>query len=95
MKSLIPLIAVSLFAQQTTFKSQTNLVIVNLSAKDKAGRPITNLKKEDVEIPRRRRRQDIGVFELQMLSGEPRRSPSAPTLPALLRREPRLPPERP
>ena len=71
MKDLLVLIAFSLFAQQPTFRSETKLVIVNLSAKDKSGRPITNLKKEDVEILEDGVRQDIAVFELQQLSGEP------------------------
>ena len=50
MKRLLPLVAITitLLAQTPTFQTQTNLVIVNLSAKDKAGRPITNLKKEDM-----------------------------------------------
>ena len=46
-------------------------MIVNLSAKDKAGRPITNLKKEDVEILEDGVRQEISVFEFQKLAGEP------------------------
>ena len=71
MKRLLPLIAITLFAQQPTFRTETNLVIVNLSAKDKSGRPITNLKKEDVEILEDGVRQEISVFELQKLSGEP------------------------
>lgn len=71
MKRLLPLIAITLFAQQPTFKTETRLVIVNLSAKDKSGRPITNLKKEDVEILEDGVRQQISVFELQRLSGEP------------------------
>ena len=43
MKKLLPLIAITLFAQTPTFRTESKLVIVNLSAKDKAGRPITNL----------------------------------------------------
>src|SRR3954464_9210788 len=73
MKNLLPLIAITitLLAQAPTFQTQTNLVIVNLSAKDKAGRPITNLKKEDVEILEDGVRQEIRVFEFQKLTGEP------------------------
>src|ERR1700690_4596617 len=73
MKRLLPLvaIAITLLAQTPTFQTQTNLVIVNLSAKDKSGRPITNLKKEDVEILEDGVRQEISIFELQKLSGEP------------------------
>jgi len=71
MKRLLPLIAITLFAQAPTFRTETNLVIVNLSAKDKAGRPITNLKREDVEILEDGVHQEIGVFEFQKLAGEP------------------------
>jgi VWFA-related protein len=72
MKRLLPLLAITitLLAQTPTFQTQTNLVIVNLSVKDKAGRPITNLKKEDVEILEDGARQEISVFEFQKLTGE-------------------------
>ena len=71
MKILLPLIAITLLAQTPTFRTETNLVIVNLSAKDKAGRPVTNLKKEDVELLEDGVRQEISVFEFQKLAGEP------------------------
>jgi VWFA-related protein len=71
MKRILPLLAITLFAQQPTFRTETKLVIVNLSVKDKAGRPVTNLKKEDVEILEDGVRQEISVFEFQKLSGEP------------------------
>jgi len=71
MKRLLPLLAITLFAQTPTFRTETNLVIVNLSAKDKAGRPVTNLKKEDVEILEDGVRQEVSVFEFQKLAGEP------------------------
>ncbi len=63
--------AIALFAQNATFTTETKLVIVDLTVKDKSGRPITNLKKDDIEIFEDGVRQDIGVFELQKLSGEP------------------------
>jgi VWFA-related protein len=71
-KSLLALIigtavVMSLSAQ---FTADTKLVIVNLSAKDKSGKPIMTLKKEDVEIFEDGVRQDIKVFELQKLEGE-------------------------
>lgn len=76
MKLLSSIIALTLFtvllgAQEPVFKSETKLVIVNLSVKDKSGEPITNLKKEDIEVLEDGVRQDIRVFELQRLSGEP------------------------
>lgn len=58
---------VSLSAQ---FTAETRLVIVNLSAKDRSGRPIMTLKKEDVEVYEDGVKQDIKVFELQKLDGE-------------------------
>jgi VWFA-related protein len=71
-KSLLALIlgciiAMSLSAQ---FTAETRLVIVNLSAKDKSGKPIMNLKKDDVEVFEDGVRQEIKVFELQKLDGE-------------------------
>jgi VWFA-related protein len=71
-KSLLALIvacvvAMSLSAQ---FTAETRLVIVNLSAKDKSGKPILTLKKEDVEVFEDGVRQEIRVFELQKLDGE-------------------------
>jgi VWFA-related protein len=71
-KSLLALIlgciiSMSLSAQ---FTAETRLVIVNLSAKDKSGKPIMTLKKEDVEVFEDGVRQEIKVFELQKLDGE-------------------------
>ncbi len=63
----VSIVVVSLPAQ---FSAETRLVIVNLSAKDKSGRPIMTLKKEDVEVFEDGIRQDIKVFELQKLDGE-------------------------
>jgi len=52
MKRLLVLTAAALFAQDSTFKSDTKLVIVDLTVRDKSGRPITNLTKDDVVILR-------------------------------------------
>ncbi|HKD37409.1 MAG TPA: VWA domain-containing protein, partial [Pirellulales bacterium] len=71
MKNFLVLIAVSLFAQDVTFKSETKLVIVDLTVKDKSGRPVTSLKKEDIALFEDGVRQQISVFELQKLDGEP------------------------
>lgn len=71
MKKLIALTALSLFAQEATFKSETKLVIVDLTVRDKSGRPITTLKKGDLELFEDGVRQDIRVFELQKLTGQP------------------------
>src|SRR5690349_10875324 len=70
MKSLLLLIAASLFAQEVTFKTETKLVIVNVSIKDKQGKPITTLKKEDVEILEDGVKQNLAVFELEQLNND-------------------------
>ncbi len=49
-RSLFFFVAAILLAQDATFKTDTKLVIVDLSARDKSGRPIMNLKKDDVEV---------------------------------------------
>ena len=54
-----------------TFSTGTRLVIVDLSARDKNGAPIINLKKEDVEVLEDGVKQELRVFELQKLEGEP------------------------
>ncbi|HTB11318.1 MAG TPA: VWA domain-containing protein [Bryobacteraceae bacterium] len=64
---LASVVAMSLSAQ---FTAETRLVIVNLSAKDRSGKPILTLKKEDVEVFEDGVRQEIKVFELQKLDGE-------------------------
>ena len=70
-RSLFFFVAAILLAQDVTFKTETKLVIVDLSARDKSGRPIMNLQKDDVEVYEDGVLQKIAVFELQKLSGEP------------------------
>jgi VWFA-related protein len=71
-KSLLALILGSIIAMSLSaqFTAETRLVIVNLSAKDKSGKPIMTLKKEDVEVYEDNVKQYIRVFELQKLEGE-------------------------
>jgi VWFA-related protein len=57
--------------QPFTFTTGTRLVIVDLTARDKNGHPITTLKRDDVEVLEDGVRQEIKVFELQRLDGEP------------------------
>lgn len=68
----------ALIAQDQTpiFKASSNLVIVNVSVKDKSGRPVTTLKKEDFTLLEDGKPQTLSVFELQKLDGE-----ALPTLP--------------
>ena len=58
-----------------TFKANTNLVIVNVAVKDKSGKAIEDLKKDQFTLLEDGKPQQIAVFELQHLNGE--------TLPAL------------
>jgi VWFA-related protein len=61
-------VGMSLFGQ---FKSETRLVIVDLTVKDKSGRPMTNLTKEDFQVFEDGAKQDVSIFEPQTLSSEP------------------------
>jgi VWFA-related protein len=67
---ILPLLALTLFAQDVTFKVESKLVVVNVSVKDKSGNTITDLKKEDFEVLEDGKAQSIGVFELQKLASD-------------------------
>src|SRR6202047_4318893 len=72
---LLLLVAASLlcqkeFAQEVTFKTETKLVVVNVSIKGKDGKPLTTLKKEDIEIYEDGVKQELAVFELEQLNNE-------------------------
>src|SRR6202012_1347177 len=58
-----------------TFKTNTNLVVVNVAIKDKSGKAIEDLKKEQFTLLEDGKPQQIAVFDLQHLNGE--------TLPAI------------
>jgi len=58
-----------------TFRANTNLVIVNVAVKDKSGKAIEDLKKEQFTLLEDGKPQTIAVFDVQRLNGE--------TLPAL------------
>jgi VWFA-related protein len=71
MKSLFLLVAAAtLFGQEYTFKAETKLVIVNVTVKDKSGKPITTLKREDFEIYEDGVKQEVGPFEVEQLSND-------------------------
>jgi VWFA-related protein len=70
MKPILLLVAASLFAQEVTFKTETKLVVVNVSIKGKDGKPLTSLKKEDLEIYEDGVKQNLAVFELEQLSND-------------------------
>src|SRR5580692_6672264 len=72
------LLCAGLLAQEQpapTFKTNTNLVIVNVAIKDKSGKAIDDLKKDQFTLLEDGKPQQIAVFELERLNGE--------TLPAL------------
>ncbi|MCU1262591.1 MAG: hypothetical protein JWO80_5476 [Bryobacterales bacterium] len=62
----------SLAAQQAdpVFKSSSNLVIFDVTVRDKSGKEIQNLKKEDFTLLEDGKAQPISVFELQKLSSD-------------------------
>src|SRR5579862_487141 len=75
MKPILLLVAAALltqreFAQEVTFKTETKLVIVNVSVKGKDGKPVTSLKKDDIEIYEDGVKQSLAVFELEQLSND-------------------------
>ena len=53
-----------------TFKSNTNLVIINVTVRDKSGKPIDSLKKDDFQLLEDGKPQAISVFELQKLESD-------------------------
>ncbi len=56
--------------QSPTFRTNTNLVIVNVAVKDKSGKPIEDLKKEQFTLLEDGKPQQISVFELERLDGD-------------------------
>lgn len=57
-------------AQEPTFTSNTNLVVVDVSVKDKSGKVLPNLGKNDFEVLEDGKPQQISIFEFQRLEGE-------------------------
>ena len=76
-----------------TFKSNTNLVIINVTVRDRSGKPIANLKKDDFTLLEDGKPQAISVFELQQLSSEAL-PPAIEAQQTLLRRDAAPPPPR-
>ncbi|PWU12036.1 MAG: VWA domain-containing protein [Terriglobia bacterium] len=73
MRKLAPvlLISLSLTAQQAdspaTFKTTTNLVIVDVFVRGKGGKAVENLKKEDFTVLENGKPQQIGIFDFQRI----------------------------
>jgi len=69
---LLPVTAQQPAAQApVTFKANSNLVIVNVSAKDKGGLPVEGLKAEDFTVLEDGKPQKVSVFEYQRISSKP------------------------
>ena len=58
-------------SQDYTFKSATNLVVVNVVVRDKDGKVIEGLKPEQFTLIENGKAQTISVFEFQKLTGAP------------------------
>lgn len=54
-----------------TFTSNSNLVIVDITAKDKSGKPVEGLRAEDFTVLEDNKPQKISVFEYQHITAEP------------------------
>ncbi len=67
---MLGLAAAALIAQDT-FVVDTKLVVVNVTVKDKAGKLVTNLKRDDFQIFEDGVPQRISVFDRQELTTEP------------------------
>ncbi len=66
--------ALSLFGQQTqppTFQTQSNLVVVNVTVRDKSGKLLENLSKDDFTLLEDDKPQQIAVFEVEHLTSDP------------------------
>jgi len=61
--------------QPATFKARSNLVIADVTVKDKSGKPIDGLKQSDFSIFEDGKPQKISVFEHQSLTTEPEPPP--------------------
>lgn len=61
---------VSVEAQDTTFTSNANLVIIDANVRDRSGKVIPDLKKSDFTIFEDGKPQTISVFEFQKLEGD-------------------------
>ena len=58
-----------------TFQANANLVIVDVTAKDKSGRPVEGLRAEDFTVLEDGKPQKISVFEYETISTTPEPPP--------------------
>lgn len=83
-------LVVSLMAQQPDvirFETSASLVVINVTVRDKSGKPVSYLKKEDFRVLEDGKPQNLTVFEHQSLSSEkltivevPKFDPKAPKI---------------
>ena len=62
------------------FSTSTNLVVVDVTVRDKNGRAVENLKPNDFTVLEDGKRQKISVFEFQRLAMDPAPPPPPPSL---------------
>ncbi|HEY1493816.1 MAG TPA: VWA domain-containing protein [Candidatus Solibacter sp.] len=67
-------------AAVTTFRAETSLVVVDVTVKDKSGKPIEDLKQSDFTLLEDGKPQKISVFEFQRLTMDPAPPEKPPTL---------------
>src|SRR5215467_9026933 len=69
----VGVLALAAFGQQApvVFKSSTSLVVLDVTVKDRSGKEITDLKKEDFVVMEDGKAQSVTVFEKQKLAGDP------------------------
>jgi VWFA-related protein len=65
-----------------TFSTQTTLVIIDVTVKDKSGKVVEDLKKDDFRLTEDGKVQQIGVFDFQKLDLETPREPAPAAAPA-------------
>jgi VWFA-related protein len=64
----------------TTFRTESSLVVVDVTVKDKSGNAVEDLKQSDFTILEDGKAQKVAVFEFQRLTMEPAPPEAAPTL---------------
>lgn len=57
-------------SSQPTFRTTTNLVVINLTVRDKSGKLVENMKKEDFTLFEDDKPQSIAVFEMERLTSD-------------------------
>ncbi|MEO7649591.1 MAG: VWA domain-containing protein, partial [Bryobacteraceae bacterium] len=63
-----------------TFKSASTLVVVNVSVRDRSGKPVEGMKQQDFTVTEDGKPQSVSVFEFQKLTSETLPPMAAPTL---------------